>query len=263
MTFTRETLDGIVELAEQSMKAEFKTIHGVDYIVNNGDLERILKDSEHSPSPVALKTLSSLKGYIDSNPDGLELEKCFIVVQSPTSVHLCSITKKDFKNSRWVFANVTAPPCPFVFGESGPSRRGYDEPWYNLLDFVIALQSQFQESENVDNIITMLSNLHNTKVIQKNDDGFTQALQVSTGLTTKANVEIKNPVTLAPYRTFREIDQPPGKFILRFKESEGDATDVSCSLFVADGGQWEFEAVESIAMRLKALMINKSIPILY
>ena len=37
------------------------------------------------------------------------------------------------------------------------------------------------------------------------DDGFTQTLEIKTGITTKEKVEVKNHVLLQPYRTFREV----------------------------------------------------------
>ena len=55
-----------------------------------------------------------------------------------------------------------------------------------------------------------------------------------------ADVVVPNPVTLAPYRTFLEVEQPASKFIFRIKEGG------QLALFEADGGAWQHEAILNI-----------------
>ena len=50
---------------------------------------------------------------------------------------------------------------------------------------------------------------------------------------------IKPRISLAPFRTFREVPQPESEFILRLDEKDG------IGLFAADGGIWK-EAREEI-----------------
>ena len=49
-----------------------------------------------------------------------------------------------------------------------------------------------------------------------------------------------NPVELAPYRTFPEVEQPISKFIFRMQEGPRAA------LYEADGGAWRNKAILSI-----------------
>lgn len=62
------------------------------------------------------------------------------------------------------------------------------------------------------------------------------------------DVFVPNPVTLKPFRTFHEIEQPEIAFVFRMKNGQSG---VSCALFEADGGAWKFNAVHSIAEYLK------------
>ena len=96
--------------------------------------------------------------------------------------------------------------------------------------------------DQVAEILHMLSVLHNETVTENKDDGFTQTLSVRTGLTTKDNKKVVNPVTLKPYRTFTEVDQPEGQFIIRFKNDGG----LKAVLFEAGDGRWKLEAMQSI-----------------
>ena len=91
----------------------------------------------------------------------------------------------------------------------------------------------------------MLANLANEHVIQNIDDKFSQTLQIKEGIVRKANVEVKNPVSLGPFRTFREIQQPESNFVLRYKNLKGD-TGIAAALFEGDGGRWQLDAIALI-----------------
>ena len=67
---------------------------------------------------------------------------------------------------------------------------------------------------------------------------------VKTGLASKSDAIIPSPVTLKPYRTFTEVEQPESQFVFRMKEDKYDG--VQCALFEADGGAWKLHAMESI-----------------
>jgi len=57
---------------------------------------------------------------------------------------------------------------------------------------------------------------------------------------------VPNPVTLLPYRTFNEIAQPPGRFVLRMKSGVASGQRPAVALFEADGGAWQLEAIRRI-----------------
>ena len=75
------------------------------------------------------------------------------------------------------------------------------------------------------------------------DDGITQAVAVKTGISSKAVKALPNPVTLRPYRTFVEVEQPASSFIFRCRQDDGD---VQFCLVEADGGAWRAEAMKNI-----------------
>jgi len=71
------------------------------------------------------------------------------------------------------------------------------------------------------------------------DDGVTQTVTMKRGA--KLGLEgMPNPVTLAPYRSFREIEQVESKFLLRYR-------DVKFALFDVEGNAWQYEAVRRVA----------------
>lgn len=58
----------------------------------------------------------------------------------------------------------------------------------------------------------------------------------------RGNAQVPNPVILAPYRTFPEIEQPLSKFIFRMKNDRGP----EAALFEADGKAWRNKAIRDI-----------------
>ena len=82
------------------------------------------------------------------------------------------------------------------------------------------------------------------------DDGVTQKATVKTGIASKGDAIVPNPVKLKPYRTFLEVDQPASEFVFRMKQDKYDG--VLCALFEADGGAWKMEATERIKKYLES-----------
>ena len=98
----------------------------------------------------------------------------------------------------------------------------------------------------ISSLIDVLGNLANEHVTENKDDGLSQTIQVRTGITTRAKVKIENPLSLKPYRTFREVEQPESLFIFRLKNQNG----LHCALYESDGGAWKLEAIKNIKAHL-------------
>lgn len=225
----KEAFQWIMDRAEINTK----DVNGVTYTTDC--LSPVFDPKFNRPETLVFHTLSGLVAYIvgfnyQETYHFLEADY-FCHILNHNEVVLTSTLIQQAGNVRHKDASAKNTETAFNFGS-----------WYNLEDFIIAIQSQFIEDENTNGILGMLGNLANEQVRTAKDDGFTQSLQVKTGITTKSNVEIKNPVTLRPYRTFREVDQPEGKFILRFQDRGG----LQCALFESDGGAWKIEAIKNI-----------------
>ena len=72
------------------------------------------------------------------------------------------------------------------------------------------------------------------------DDGISQTVNVRQGVGLKKTERLKSRISLTPYRTFTEIEQPESEFILRLDN------DGKVGLFEADGGRWKLDAKEQI-----------------
>lgn len=125
--------------------------------------------------------------------------------------------------------------------------------------FVIGLQSNFVPgSGDIDYLLKLASNLKAENVALAEDDGISQRATVRTGVVVAATETIRSRVKLAPYRTFREVTQPPSEFLFRLRAKEGEPP--LCALFEADGGQWKTDAMSNIGAWLSRN--TKDIPVI-
>lgn len=184
---------------------------------------------------IELSTLTSLVEYIKSNVDALG-KKMIIHVQSPTSVLLYSAL--DEYREREYIAAVNARVPDFEYERYMSHER-----------FCIALQAKFLDDPESDRakVLRFAGTVEDGTVAQYSDDGTSQKATVKTGIASKADAIIPNPVTLRPYRTFHEVEQPMSAFIFRMKSERG----VECALFEADGGAWKNAAMENVEMYLR------------
>ena len=177
---------------------------------------------------IGMKTLTSLVEYIKANIDSMS-EKMIVHVISPTEVHLYSSLDADRKREYLVEVNAELPD--FRFGS-----------FIDHENFVIALQSKFVPNEDRDLVLKFAGTVEDGTVAEYGDDGVTQKATIKTGVASKADAVVPNPVNLIPYRTFLEVQQPASDFIFRMKFSCG----VQCAIFEADGGAWKNEAMSRI-----------------
>jgi hypothetical protein len=221
-------INRIIELDQTIITSE---IDGRLY--SRGRLSRIPLPKESPPDPLEFNTLTGLAEFAKVLK---EVEDIFFHVESPTSVSIMGNIQPENFNTRFCYAKASTDFKPFAF-----STRT-SPVWIDLELFVISLQSQFIETDERENIINMLGSVSNEHVETSKEDGFSQSLQIRTGIALRGKVKVENPVPLKPYRTFLEVSQPEGSFILRLTNKNG----LQCSLWEADGGLWKHAAMKAI-----------------
>lgn len=185
------------------------------------------------PTPFVLSTLSGLAGYIDSAFDSTPVEEMLLHVESPTEVALVGPLYGEFKQ-RDVYARAEIEPAAdsFTFGR-----------WYETEELIIAVQSLFDAGGDRPRLLQLLGNIRDDAIRTSSDDGITQTVTARIGVAPVDNVQAPNPVVLAPFRTFTEVEQPASPFVFRLRKGQNG---VQGALFEADGGAWRHEAVRSI-----------------
>ena len=199
-------------------------------------------------------TLTSIIDYIASK----EKNEGFIIeIQTPDRVILGSKIFGDFKQrEKYLQASANLPRINF--GDFVTSEN-----------FIIDLQAKFTNfrAQNEDGtlietdghtaeLLAIAGNLSSQKLNKFSDDGVTQTTEVRTGIVNTVEAVIPNPVTLAPFRTFPEIEQVPSEFIFRMKEGQNG---IVMALIEAAGGAWEAQTIQRIKHYLTEQLHEKGI----
>ena len=227
----KATIDKIEELAIQNRTVE---VDGQVF-------------SEHKLQPVyftpcaARLIVHSLLGfctYINNGFDGLTKDDAMVIV---SGIDRAELVSKLFGKDKQRETFISAELCDvekFPFGK-----------FMTQEEFAIKFRSLFVPSEKNDTnyVLSFVSKLHGGTAITTEDDGITQQVGVSRGVSGKMTEKatLKPIVKLAPYRTFREIEQPESEFLLRTRLDDEDTPRVA--LFEADGGAWRITAMNRIA----------------
>lgn len=218
----KEALRYIVELGEPTITE----IYGETY--SDRQLHRI--NYKPLADTMQMTTLTSLVDYIKSAADKMG-DKMFVHVVSPVQVQLFS--QLDDDRNREYITKVNAMVPNFTFG--------------NFMDqenFCIALQSKFIENEDRALLLKFAGTVEAGTVAEYGDNGVSQKATVKTGIASKSEAIVPNPVLLRPYRTFLEVMQPESQFVFRMQQ--GRSGEVGCAIFEADGGAWKMNAMKNI-----------------
>ncbi len=230
----KEALQYIVGLSE----ARIKNVTLPDETVQTYSDKQLYLLEKNIPKAdaITMHTLTSLVDYIKSNIDVMD-EKMIIEVTSPTKV--CLYSPLDDNRNREYLVNVTARVPEFTF-----------DTFMGQENFCIGLQSKFLDTADKALVLKFAGTVESGTVAQYGDDGVTQKATVKTGIASKGDAIVPNPVKLTPYRTFLEVEQPTSSFIFRMKADKYDG--IACAVYEADGGAWKIEAAQKIKEYLQA-----------
>lgn len=198
--------------------------------VTYADKELFAVDEIRRARALEMRTLTSLVEYIKAQIDD-STSKMIVQVVSPEEVRLVSALDDDRKRELLVDVNAQIPN--FEYGR----YMGHES-------FIIALQSKFISNDDSELLLKFAGTVENGTVAQYGDDGVTQKATIKTGIASKGEALVPNPVKLRPFRTFIEVEQPESAFVFRMRQDERSG--VECAIFEADGGAWKNAAMKSI-----------------
>lgn len=187
-------------------------------------------------SEMKVNTLTGISDYLSNNPDDLTFSDLIIHVVDENTVALVSRLADEWEQrNSYLYAKHV--PKGFPFGQYQP-----------IENFIIAMQTYFVQDENTAHIIKLCGNLKQETGVTYTDDGISQEVQAKTGIARIESVVLPNPVKLAPYRTFLEVEQPASNFVFRIKKGDDGP---KATLYEADGGVWTLEAIRLVRDWLK------------
>lgn len=229
--------DRIKEVSEAAVPAQQITIlkDGREYLVKGMDVKSAFIKPTASYYDVG--TLTGLIEYLHANKDAADLSTLMAHVRSPKLVTVESGTTDPWLH-RNEYVKATFEPKSFPFGK-----------YMDQETFIIGLQTYFVPSEVTETLRIFAASvtLENNATFQ--DDGVSQSVTARVNVAKIANVQVPNPVELAPYRSFLEVEQPTSKFVFRIKKTDNGP---EYALFEADGGNWSLDAMARVKIWLES-----------
>lgn len=228
----------IVDLV--NAEALTKEVDGKTYTTRELKLVRPPKDP--LADALGIATLLGLADYVAANRDKLTLEDHVVQVVDPEQVRILSALRGLHRQREVLLVASVPREEDFAFGR-----------FHDTESMIIALQSRFTSTGDRDAVLALVANVKNEEVRSEVDSGVTQVVETRKGVALVASTAVPAIVSLAPFRTFSEVDQPASPFLLRCRT--GDHTTgnrPSWAIFEADGGAWKLEAIKRVRDFLRA-----------
>lgn len=225
----KAAIEKIIEIATPTIYEK----DGRTFVVNaNGDTEELRAGIDH-PEILNLNSLEALVKLVKTEAAGNE-SPLYITVPSCLEVRCFGQPQEDKRFIRQVYYIVNATDVP---GWGDTVKLSFDQA-------AVALQTRFQESVDRAYTLQLLSNITTGAKVTYADNGIATSIVTSKGVSLQQNSTIRPLVKLRPYRTFQEVEQPEGLFLIRIDERGITFTE-------ADGGMWKLEARKTIVKYLE------------
>lgn len=214
----REAIEKIIEIAQPKIV----DINGKTYASAN---MKEVRPAVDMPEALTLKSLDALVQMVKNDT----AEILFVSVEAHNRVRVFGLLDEDNRYLRKEFYIAEASDVP---GWDKEVKLPFDQA-------SVALMTRFQDSEDREYALRLLSQITTGAKITYTDNGIASTIVTQKGAALAQNMTIRPLVRLRPYRTFQEVEQPEGIFLIRIDEK--------CITFTeADGGMWKLTARKTV-----------------
>ena len=228
----KEAIEKIEELAKPIILDK----DGCTYAVNkDGEAQEIIPEAGYQ-SCLSLNSLDALVQMVRTEGVSVDrsADKLYLSVKDHMTVACFGHPQKDLREERINYYEARAKDVP---GWDGEVKMAFDKA-------AVALQTRFQDGGDRDYTLTLLSQITCGAKVTYNDIGVATTVVTQKGVSLQQNSTIRPLVKLRPYRTFQEVEQPEGLFLIRIDERGITFTE-------ADGGMWKLAARKTIKAYLE------------
>lgn len=221
-------LKEFIEHIQNTTQPFVKQIDGSTFVISgNGGVEEIRPTIDH-PDTLPLHSLDALVKLVRTEASKVE-SLLYITVPDHLHVRCFGRPKLDTRFFRQFYYEAKATDVP-----------GFQDGFREQEKAIIELRSRFAPGEGVDYLLDLLSRISKDSGVTTTDNGVSQVVEARQGVALKTSVRVNPRVSLRPFRTFQEVEQPESEFLLRLNDN-GDI-----GLFEADGGMWKLKARETV-----------------
>jgi len=226
-----KTLSKLQELCSQPRPYTDKA--GNEYLIHNGKITQIRPDLDCAGT-LSLHSLDALIQMVKT--EAISKYESLIYLEASSHVGIKCFLQPDseLRFNRQTIYEVAATDTP---GWNGSDGLGFEEA-------LIAIRTRFQQTPDTAYMLKLLSEISNGAKVTFADNGIATTVVTKKGVDLQSNEAIRPIITLAPYRTFQEIEQPSSEFHIRISER-------GIRFIEADGGMWKLAARKAIAEYLR------------
>jgi hypothetical protein len=218
----KEAIEKIVQLAGPT----FQTIG--EHTYSDKTMEEI-RPVIDSPAEKSLTSLDAVVKLIKTEAAKLYPGPFYITIPAFDRVEVFGQPDAYKRYVRPVLYSANATDAP---GWNPETKMAFEQA-------AVALQTRFQETPDQKYALQLLSQITCGGKVTYNDNGVAMSVVTSKGIALQENATIKPLISLKPYRTFQEIEQPTSIYLFRIDER-------GITFFEADGGMWKLTARQTI-----------------
>ncbi len=221
-------LKEFIEHIQKTTQPQIVTVSGRTFAVNaEGEANEIRPDIDH-PYALTLQSLDALVKLVQTEATNMEAP-LYITIPNHLTVNCFGQPNPNSQHHRQFYYEAKATDVP---GWGEKVEMGFEEAQ-------IALRTRFQETNDTQYALRLLSEISTGAKITLNDNGIATTVVTKKGIDLQANEAIRPIITLKPYRTFQEIEQPESIFLIRVNTKNITFTE-------ADGGMWKLKARQTV-----------------
>lgn len=225
-------LEAAIEKILSLAKPQIYEKDGHAFSISEVEVEEI-RPVVDRPGTLTVTSLDSLvkivktEGIKDDTP-------LYVTVPNHLTVSCFGQFKRNDRCSRLMYYCATEKTVP---GWEEKVKLPFEEA-------MIALRTRFQPTQDTEYALKLLSEITTGAKITFNDNGVATSVVTRKGIDLQSNQAIRPIITLRPYRTFQEVEQPASQFLIRVNEN-------GISFIEADGGMWKLAARKTIVEYLE------------
>lgn len=226
-------LKAAIEKIQEMAKPLLHSEDGHLYRIGEADYEEIKPELIY-PGELSLNSLDAMVKLIKT--EAVQRYDTPIYVTIPKhNIAICfAQPNESLRFERLHYYNARATDVP---GWEAKAQLPFEEA-------MIALRTRFQPTPDTDYAIKLLSEITTGAKVTFNDNGVATTVVTRKGIDLQSNQAIRPIITLRPYRTFQEVEQPASQFLIRISER-------GISFIEADGGMWKLHARQTIKKYLE------------
>ncbi len=233
----KEAIEKIVSLSAPTIKE----IEGHTFsITGDGAIDQV-RAAIDQPETLCVNSLDSLVKMIRTEALSRYDRPIYINVPTPTTVHCFASPRTELRETRLTYYIAKATDVP-----------GWkDDVTLSFEEAMISLRTRFQATVDTEYTLKLLSEITTGAKVTFNDNGIATTVVTQKGIALQGKDAIRPIVSLKPYRTFQEVDQPASDFLIR-------VSDRGIKFVEADGGMWRLAARETIKKHLEVSLEAES-----